>query len=138
LGRRCFSTSVRSTSSSSEDALNFSGWEATIARRNTLSEEIEECMRNMRERRKMTAAARNALGFDLSILFIGGSQSWGPNGPPKIGELISQRSRLDPIWIKTKGIEEQFREILTMTIQVRKKRELKSRVMTRLTPESIL
>jgi hypothetical protein len=39
-------------------------------------------------------------------------------------ELISERLRLYPIWIKTKQIGEQFKEILTTAVQVKKEKRV--------------
>jgi hypothetical protein len=52
-----------------------------VRQKRDLCNKIEVCTRNgMCERRKMTTAVRNNLGFDLSVLIICGSRSWGPNG----------------------------------------------------------
>jgi hypothetical protein len=60
-------------------------------------------------------------------LFIGYGGEWGPDGPQWIAkvfgeELISQRSRFDPISFKTKGIKERFRKNLVTAIRVKKER----------------
>jgi hypothetical protein len=88
----------------------------------------------------MTVVIRKGLGLDLRPLFMGGSKSWdqwsqtacwkwGINFP-----TVNTRPHLK----MTKGIREQFVKILTTLIWVKERKESKSRVMAKLTPESSL
>jgi hypothetical protein len=70
---------------------------------------VEECMRNeMCARRKTVVAVRRLRVWPKSLFIDDGEGApTVHNGLPKIlEELISQRSKLDFIRIKTKGIEE--------------------------------